>query len=73
MTLDEIKSAVDAGKVVHWKNYAYRVIKDSLGQYLILCTMNQNCIGLTHLDGVTMNGEPEDFFVADHPTLWSST
>ena len=65
MTLDEIKSAVDAGKVVHWKNYAYRVIKDKLGRYLTLCVMNQDCVGLTHRDGVTMNGKPKDFFVAD--------
>jgi hypothetical protein len=67
MTLDEIKSAVDAGKVVHWKNYAYRVIKDRLDRYLILCVLNQDCTGLTHRDGVTMNGKPEDFFVADVP------
>lgn len=65
MTLDEIKSAVDAGKVVHWRNYAYRVIKDSLGRHLIMCILNQDCIGLTHRDGVIMNGKPEDFFVAD--------
>lgn len=65
MTLDEIKSAVDACKVVHWRSYAYRIIKDSLGRHLIMCILNQDCIGLTHRDGVTMNGKPEDFFVAD--------
>jgi hypothetical protein len=24
---------------------------------------NGHCIGLTHRDGVTMNGEPDEFFV----------
>ena len=74
MTLDEIKAAVDAGNGVHWKNYAYRVIKDSLGQYLILCVMNEDCVGLTHRDGVTLNGQPEDFFfVAILPTTFDTT
>lgn len=45
MTLDEIKNAVDAGNGVHWRTYGYRVIKDSLGQYLIQCVMNEDCIG----------------------------
>ena len=65
MTLDEIKSAVDAGKLVHWKNPAYVVIKDCIGQYLLTCRLNNDCIGLTHRDGVTLNGKPEDFFVAN--------
>lgn len=64
MTLDEIKAAVDAGRVVHWKNPSYRVIKDCIGQYLVICRMNGACISLTHLDGVTMNGQPDDFYTA---------
>lgn len=63
MTLEEIKSAVEAGKTVFWSNRAYRVLKDSLGQWLIVCDHNGYCIGLTWRDGVTMNGKPEDFFV----------
>ncbi len=64
MTLDQIKAAVDNGKTVHWANSLYRVVKDKNGDYLILCTHNQNCIGLTHKDGVTMNGNETEFFVS---------
>ena len=63
MTLDEIKSAVEAGHVVHWHNSAYKVVKDDLGQWMVKCTDNGHCIGLTARDGVTMNGEPNEFFV----------
>lgn len=62
MNLDEIKAAVDAGQTVHWANRSYRVVKDSIGQWLIKCD-NGYCIGLTWRDGVTVNGKPEDFFV----------
>jgi len=62
MTLDEIKAAVEAGKVVYWASRAYRVVKDRLGQWLIVCTLNDYTVGLTWLDGVTMNGMPEQFF-----------
>lgn len=34
-TIQEIKTAVDAGKTVYADSEAYTVIKDSLGQYLI--------------------------------------
>ena len=36
------------------------MIKDSVGQYLIRCNLNGSCIGLTWLDGVTMNGDEAD-------------
>lgn len=36
MTPDDIRSAVDAGKTVHWANTSYIVRKDRLGQYLIV-------------------------------------
>ncbi len=65
MTLEEIKAAVDAGKKVHWANLAYDVIKSRFGGYLILCSLNQSAIGLTWLDGTTMNGKPEEFFLGD--------
>lgn len=67
MQLEEIKRAVDAGRVVHWANDGYRVIKDSLGRYLIgygMGTMGVNYIGLTHHDGRTLNGRHEEFYVA---------
>ena len=64
MNLDEIKASVESGQTVHWANQAYRVIKDNVGQWLIICDINDHCIGLTWRDGVTMNGEEEQFFVA---------
>ena len=63
MTLEEIKEAVDAGKLVRWSNENYDVIKDSLGHYLIRCESNQNYCGLTHRDGVTMNGTEDQFYI----------
>lgn len=63
MTLDEIKTAVDAGDTVHWANTAYTVIKDSLGQYLIVCSDNDDSIALTWNDGVTLNGYEDQFFL----------
>jgi hypothetical protein len=62
MTLEEIKQAIDDGKTVHWSNPGYVVVKDKLGQYLIKCTSNEHCVGLTHQDG-TLSDKPEKFFV----------
>lgn len=62
MTLEQIKTSIDQGKKVYWKNLAYDVIKDKIGQYLIVCNLNNYTIGLTWLDGITMNGEESDFF-----------
>jgi hypothetical protein len=73
MTLDQIKAAVREGRVVHWSNPRYTVTL-SIGrrtgeeQWLIVCdaaTDRANAIGLTWLDGVTMNGKPEAFYLAD--------
>lgn len=63
MTAEQIKSAVTAGKRVYWGNEGYEVIKDSLGQYLIIYTPSGYCIGLTHRDGQTLNGKEADFFI----------
>lgn len=65
MTLEEIKEAVNEGKTVHWASDAYTVVKRSDGEWYILCTVNNNAIGLTWRDGVTMNGKPEQFYIAD--------
>ena len=65
MNAEQIKSAVSAGKQVFWKQENYPVIKDRIGQYLIKCTNNDHCIGLTHRDGVTLNGQEEDFFIIE--------
>jgi len=63
MTLEEIKAAVRSGQVVVWQNPGYRVIEDKLGQWLIQCTFNGHCWGLTWADGVTMNESPGAFRV----------
>jgi hypothetical protein len=65
MTLAEITSAVDRGETVHWGNEGYRVIRDRLGRYRIKCDHDGHCIGLTWLDGVTLNGKPDEFFISD--------
>jgi hypothetical protein len=64
MNLAQIKTAIAEGKTVNWKNASYVVIKDNLGQYFIRCDINQHHIGLTWLDGETLNGKEEDFFIA---------
>lgn len=63
MDLESIKSAVLAGKTVHCSSDSYRVVCDSIGQWLIVCT-NGWCCGLTWKDGVTLNGWPEEFYIA---------
>ena len=65
MNAQEIKQLVDEGKTVCWSNQGYVVTKDSLGQYFIKFIPNGHVIGLTWLDGVTLNGAPEDFFVVE--------
>ena len=65
MTLEEIKTAVDAGNRVHWSNAGYVVTRDRLGQYLITFTRNGSAIGLTNRDGTRLNGKPDEFFIAD--------
>ena len=65
MTLQEIKSAVLAGRTVHWKNGAYDVIRDGVGQWFILCRFNGSLTSLTWADGVTMSEDPKDFFLGE--------
>jgi hypothetical protein len=70
MTLDEIKDAVRAGQRVCWSNRGYEVHEDSIGQWLITYrrgTPHADSIGLTWMDGVTVNGRPEEFFIDDMP------
>ncbi|MCP3681801.1 MAG: hypothetical protein GY861_03840 [bacterium] len=65
MTLTQIKTAIEEGKKVHWGNSAYEVIKDGIDEYLIMCSHNENCIGLTWKDGVTLNGKESEFFMEE--------
>ena len=66
MTLQEIKNAVDDAKIVCWSNSGYRVVKDELGQYLIVFQPNKYTIGLTWRDGITLNGKESEFFILEH-------
>lgn len=68
MTATEIKKAIDNGQKVYWSNSGYEVIKDNKAQYLIRCTSNNYCIGLTWQDGTTLNGKEDDFFVVTSPS-----
>lgn len=65
MNLNEIKAAIKAGKRVKWKHDGYNVICDKLGQFLIVCADNQSTIGLTWQDGVTLNGEEDEFYIQE--------
>ena len=64
MNAQEIKKAVDEGKKVYWVNELYEVIKDKFGRYLIRCSLNDSCIGLTWMDGITLNGKEDQFYIA---------
>lgn len=68
MNLEEIKAAVRAGKKVHWKSRGYEVIEDRHGAFLIVFVPTGNCVGLTWRDGVTMNEDEADFFIAEPVT-----
>ena len=63
MDAQQIRTAIDDGKTVYWHHDGYQVIKDSIGQYLIKCLWNDYCIGLTHKDGITLNGEAKAFYI----------
>lgn len=57
-TIKEIKSLVDNGVKVYWKNEAYVVIKASNG-YLIKCELNNHYVGLND------TYSPKDFFIKE--------
>ena len=61
MNLKEIIQAVVAGKTVHWGNIGYTVVRDKLGQFLIVHHQG-SCVGLTNGDGVLDENE-SDFFI----------
>lgn len=62
-SVQQIKDNVDRGRTVYHKNSAYRVVRDSSGEYLIVCDLNDHAIGLTWRDGETLNGKPEEFYI----------
>lgn len=67
MTLTEIKAAIQAGKKVFWKNEGYIAQKDLNGNFHIICLSNNNSIALTWDDGITLNGNEEDFVLDSNP------
>ena len=60
MTLTEIKKAIADGQKVYCNNKSYEVKQDKNGNYNII--RGSYCIGLTWLNGITLNGKEEDFF-----------
>lgn len=62
MNLNEIKQAIEEGKTVYCQTETNVVIKQNNGDYLIKCTLNGHCIGLTWADGLTLNANESDFF-----------
>lgn len=69
MNLQEIKSAIAAGNTVCWKNPMY-VVRKNGNLYDVECTANGDSVGLTWIDGVTMEGKEEDFFVMNDNKDW---
>ncbi len=65
MNLQEIKEAVNNGKKVYWANTAYEVVHDKYDQWFIVCTLNDNAIGLTWRDGVTLSEDESEFFIGE--------
>ena len=63
MTLLEIKQAIKHGIVVYWSNDLYTVQGENLNRLNIVCSSNNHCIGLTWLDGVTLNGKESEFYI----------
>jgi hypothetical protein len=63
VNVEEIVEAVDAGKTVHWSSVNY-VVENSAAGYMILSKTNNHRIGLTWMDGVTLNGKEEEFYIA---------
>ena len=63
MNLEEIKKAIEQGYSVKWSNDSYKVIKDNIGQYLIIYEPNGHAIGLFWADGKTLNGAEKDFYI----------
>ena len=65
MNLQQIKQAILDNRIVHWSNNNYTVIIDTKDQYMIECLINNSCIGLTWLDGTTLNGKESEFYIRE--------
>ena len=64
MTLQEIKKAIREGKEVCWKSTAYDVKHfPQHNQWLVVCNINQSCVGLTYLNRDELVDSEADFFI----------
>lgn len=61
MTVQQIKQAIKQGNKVYWHHSGYEVIKDSIGQYLIKCHMNEYYTSLTDSKG-NLIGKPDEYY-----------
>jgi len=48
---------------VCWVSDYYRVEKWHSNEYMITSVLNDNSIGLTHKDDVTLNGNENEFYI----------
>jgi hypothetical protein len=62
MNLEQIKTAVNSGQTVCWKNQHYIVVPGKLC-WFIKCVPTGHLSPLTRSDGVTLHGQAEDFFI----------
>jgi len=63
MNIDEIKAAVDEGKIIHWGNDNYVVIKNNGGRYKIKSKEDNSCINLSWLENPASSIREDEFFV----------
>ena len=65
MNLKEIKLAIKFGCDVRWANDLYKVVKGKDNIYYVICSSNGYTTRLTHLDGKTLNGKEEEFYIKE--------
>jgi hypothetical protein len=63
MNLDEIKQAVDAGKIICWKNDNYLVEKGGPWGYWVIFD-DKPLFGLTPFN---IDGHESDYFILENP------
>ncbi|RLF43818.1 MAG: hypothetical protein DRN17_05630 [Thermoplasmata archaeon] len=71
MTINEIQTATDAGKIVCWRTSLFVVTKNSQG-YEVVCLSTGSTMGLLWMDGITLNGNEEDFFLQEEELTYCS-
>ncbi len=63
MNIEQVKEAIAQGKTVCVGSEAYQVKQAKNGLYNIVCKYNSNCVGLTWLDGKTLNCKESELFI----------